>query len=162
MAGAGRVVRRLFLSWCHTDVEAKDRLVGPLMDNLGILRGVRLSWWEDTHLRIGEQWRREILRRLGECDYGVLLLSPAFFASGFITKHELPLFVGPGAPKGALPVGLKRVPLDGTRTLHGVQQHQIFTLGPAQRFFTQTRGAERERFVLELATAIRERIISDS
>jgi len=159
---ARRVEKSLFLSWCHTDLEAKDALVRPLMDQLRILSGVELRWWEDTHIKIGEQWRRQIMARLGECDYGVLLLSPAFLASDFITTYELPAFVGRRAAKGALPVGLKRVPLDGSRTLHGVDRHQMFTLGPAGRFFTETRGAGRERFVSDLAGAIRKRILGDS
>jgi hypothetical protein len=168
---AKRMARSLFLSWCHADSTAKDALIKPLLANLRILSGVELCWWEDSHIRIGEDWRRQILARLRECDYGLLLLSPGFFASGFITDHELPAFVGPRGVKGvkgvkgagrALPVGLKRVPLDGTRTLHGVDRHQIFTLGPSGRFFSETRGANRERFALDLATAIQERILSDS
>jgi TIR domain len=123
---AGRIVKDLFLSWCHADRTAKDALIQPLMDNLRILNGVEVRWWEDSHINIGEDWRRRILAGLNECDYGLLLLSPGFFASGFIAEHELPAFVGPRAVKGALPVGLKRVPLDGTRTLRGVDSHQIF------------------------------------
>lgn len=159
---SGRIVKSLFLSWCHADHTAKNALIRPLTDNLRILSGVEVCWWEDSHVRNGEDWRRRILARLHECDYGVLLLSPGFFASGFITEHELPTFVGPCAVKGALPVGLKRVPLDGSRTLRGVDRHQIFTQGPAGRFFTETRGADRERFASDLATAIRERILSDA
>jgi hypothetical protein len=159
---AESTVRTLFLSWCHTDRQAKQALVEPLMENLRILSDVELRWWEDSHINIGEVWRSHILARLGECDYGLLLLSPGFFASEFITTHELPPFIGPGAVKGALPVGLKRVPLDGTRALRGVDRHQIFTHRPSGRFFTETRGADRERFVIDLATAIRERILNDS
>jgi hypothetical protein len=56
-------------------------------------------------------------------------------------------------------VGLKRVPLDGSRRLAGIEHHQIFR-DPDRRWFTETRGGVRERFVLDLATAIRERIMS--
>ncbi|MGH3917326.1 MAG: hypothetical protein ACRDTC_28530 [Pseudonocardiaceae bacterium] len=108
----------------------------------------------------GEGWRQRILARLAVCDYGVLLLSPGFFASSFIAEDELPKFIGPSAVKGALPVGLKRVELDGSRTLHGVECHQIFT--SEGRWFTETRGAGRERFVRDLATAIQRRIRGDS
>ncbi|HKR49610.1 MAG TPA: hypothetical protein VJT72_08515 [Pseudonocardiaceae bacterium] len=90
----------------------------------------------------------------------MLLLSPGFFTSTFITDHELRRFVGPGAIRGALPVGLKRVPLDGTRTLHGVDRHQIFT--SEGRWFSETRGVGREQFVLDLATAIHQRVLGDT
>ncbi len=157
-----KISKRLFLSWCSIDEQAKSSLVTLLRANLQILHGVELVWWEDSLIRIGEDWRRQILARLADCDYGLLLLSPGFFASDFITGHELPRFVGELAEKGALPVGLKRVPLDGTRTLCGVDRHQVFTLAPRKHFFTETRGPARERFAQDLATAIRDRVLGDS
>jgi TIR domain len=153
------IVKRLFLSWCHADRQAKDALTALLTPNLQILRGVDLQWWEDSDIRIGEDWRRKILARLDECDYGVLLLSPGFYASRFITEDELPHFVGEVAVKGALPVALKRVPLDGSRDLHGVDRHQIFTSGG--RAFAELSGSGRDRFAVDLATAIRARVLAD-
>lgn len=148
----------LFLSWCHRDAEAKEALLGLL--HLDGLAGVRISWWEDSHLLLGEEWRRRILARVQGCDYGLLLLSPGFFSSSFIRTEELPRLLGPGVDK-VLPVMLKRVPMDGSRELHGVETRQIF-LGPGGRCFVETRGAGRERFALELATKIRQRVLSDA
>ena len=48
----------LFLSWCHQDVEAKEALLGLL--HLEGLAGVCISWWADSHLLLGEDWRRRI------------------------------------------------------------------------------------------------------
>jgi hypothetical protein len=155
-----RVAKHLFLSWAHADQRAKDALIGLLATNLRILSGMDLRWWEDSDILVGEDWRRRILARLDECDYGVLLLSPAFYASGFITGQELPRFIGDLATKGALPVALKRVPLDGSRDLHGVDRHQVFTMNG--RAFDELRGNGRERFALDLATAIRARVLADS
>lgn len=148
----------LFLSWCRRDAEAKKALLGLL--HLGGLAGVHISWWEDSHLLLGEDWRRRILARLDGCDYGLLLLSPGFFGSRFILEEELPRLLGPGVDK-VLPVMLKRVPMDGSRDLHGVDTRQIF-LGSGGRCFTETRCAGRERFVLDLATKMRERVLSDA
>ncbi|MGH3981074.1 MAG: hypothetical protein ACRDRZ_19105, partial [Pseudonocardiaceae bacterium] len=78
----------LFLSWCRQDAEAKEALLGLL--HLDGLAGVRISWWEDSHLLLGEDWRRRILARLDGCDYGLLLLTPGFFNSRFILEEELP------------------------------------------------------------------------
>ena len=153
-------VKKLFLSWARTDMVAKDALIGPLLDHLKILSDVEVEWWEDSHLQMGVEWRRELLARLDGCDYGVLLLSPAFLGSSFILEEELPQFVGDGSTKGALPVALKQVPLDGTRKLAGMGDLQVFRDGEG-RCFTQTRGAVRERFVLDLATAIRRRLVSE-
>jgi hypothetical protein len=150
----------LFLSWAHADRAAKDSLVNALVVNLQILRDVEIVWWEDAHLVIGDTWRREILARVEECDYAVLLVSPAFLASEFIRDVELPAFVGPSAVKGALPVLLKPVPLDGSREFHGIDRHQLFSLD--SKAFTQTGGARREQFAQALATAIRRRVLADA
>lgn len=157
---ADSIVARLFLSWCHTDQAAKESLIEPLLVNLRVLRGVEVRWWEDSHLGLGKDWHQQILACLAACDYGLLLLSPGFLASTFVTDHELPWFIGPGASRGVLPVGLKRVPLDGSRTLHGVDRHQIFT--SEGRWFSETRGVGRERFVRDLATAVQRRILGDA
>ena len=149
---------RLFLSWCHQDAEAKEALLGLL--HLDGLAGVRISWWEDSHLLLGEDWRRRILAQLEDCHYGLLLLSPGFFGSRFILEEELPRLLGPGVNK-VLPVMLKRVPMDGSRELHGLDTRQIF-FGSGGHCFTETRGAGRERFALELATKIRERVLSET
>ncbi len=85
---------RVFLSWCHRDVALKTDLVERLEPNLAILGGIDFSWWEDSQLEIGEAWRRGILDRLSECDYALLLLSPGFFASRFVTTEELPRIIG--------------------------------------------------------------------
>jgi hypothetical protein len=148
----------LFLSWCHQDAEAKKVLLGRL--HLDGLAGVCISWWEDSHLLLGADWRRRILARLDGCDYGLLLLSPGFFGSRFILEEELPRLLGRDVDK-VLPVMLKRVPMDGSRDLHGVDTRQIFR-GSGGRGFTETQGPGRERFALDLATKIRERVLSDA
>ena len=154
------VEKRLFLSWCHRDKKAKKKLVKLLEPHLKTLRGVNVEWWEDSDIRIGENWRLTILANLEKCDYGVLLLSPEFLASKFILDEELPWFVGEHAAKGALPVGLEPVLLDGSRELAGVDRHQVFTDNQG-RFFTETSGKARKRFAADLATAIHKRIMSE-
>lgn len=159
---SGPIVKRLFLSWSHDDESAKEALVTLLRINLRILRDVELTWWEDSHLLVGDEWRRELLARLDRCDFGVLLLSPRYFGNDFIVNEELPHFAGPRRIKGALPVWLERVPLAGRRELGGVQDLQIFTPSAGPRHFIETSGAGRRRFVQELATAIRDRVLADS
>jgi hypothetical protein len=149
----------LFLSWARRDLALKEDLVRRLTPNLAILSGVRTSWWEDSHLILGEDFRSEIVDELDGCDYGVLLLSPAFIASTFIRTYELPRFIGPTADKGALPVLLRPLPLDGTRELRGIEQRTIFRY--SQKAFSELTGAGRDGFASELATQIRRRILRD-
>ncbi|MCV7355897.1 toll/interleukin-1 receptor domain-containing protein [Mycolicibacterium fluoranthenivorans] len=147
---------RVFLSWCHRDVALKTDLVERLEPNLAILGGIDFSWWEDSQLEIGEAWRRGILDRLSECDYALLLLSPGFFASRFVTTEELPRIIGAKASARALPVMLRTVPLDGSRTMHGVENAQVFT--DAGKSYADLAGALRDRYASNLATAIQGRV----
>jgi hypothetical protein len=150
----------VFVSWAHDDKRAKTAVLTPLRTELTILAGIEIEWWDDSDIVVGALWRQQIADALADCDYGVLLISPAFLASAFVTAQELPHFVGPLAAKGALPVGLQRVPLDGSRNTQGVEDHQIFT--SRGRFFTETRDRRREEFVRELASMIQRRILADA
>lgn len=152
---------RLFLSYCHADLIEKRDLVRRLSPRLHLLAGVRLEWWEDSLLETGVRWHDGILKRLGESDYGLLLLSLDFCASKFITQHELPFYVGPTARRGALPVALKKVPLDGSFELHGVQAHQVFSL-EGKAFAELTRSYQKDQFATDLAAQIQTRILADA
>jgi hypothetical protein len=149
----------LFLSWSHQDLALKEDLLRRLTPSLAILRGLRVGWWEDSDLLIGEDLRSAIVSKLGSCDYGVLLLSPAYMASPFVAAYELPRFVGPAADKGALPVALRPLPLDGSRELRGIEQVMIFRY--RGKAFSELNGAGRDGFAGELATQVRRRILSD-
>ena len=158
MTEPARPIKRLFLSWAHRDVRLKSSLVASLAEQLRILRGVDFEWWEDSHINTGEAWRREILGRLNESDYAVQLTSPSFFASNFIVKHELPPFTTGEPHKGALPVGLRPVPLDGQAELYGIDRLQIFRLD-GKCFSELTSAAHRDRFARELAADIQRRVL---
>jgi hypothetical protein len=148
----------VFLSWCHRDAAEKERLVPLLTDQLALLADVRVRWWEDSHLLCGEQFGPEIGQRIAESDYGLMLLSPAYFASSFISKHELPRFVGADGDRGALPVALKRLAAsDGARNYRGVEQRQVFFL--RGRSFGEQNG-RRDEFAEQLATEIRRRVLN--
>ena len=126
-----------------------------------IQSGIEVSWWEDSLILPGEKWRTELAGQIEACDYGVLLLSPAFFASTFITLKELPAFVGPEAAKHVIPVGLSRVNLDGTHRTLGVEDHQVFRDRQSGRFFSDLDRPGKDRFALDLADAVRSRVLRD-
>ena len=150
----------LFLSWSQENRRLKDDLMRRLTPNLSILRDVRISWWEDSQLLIGTNFLPAIVDEAAKCDFGLLLLSPDFFASKFVTTHELPRFVGAAADKGALPVALLPVVVDdGSRELYGVEQTQIFHY--RGKAFSELSGAGRDDFAGELATQILRRIRHD-
>ena len=150
---------KIFLSWAHANETLKDRFIDLLIPRLKILNGVKFEWWEDSHIWLGEDWRRDIAARADEADYALQLLSPEFFASDVIVDAELPPFIGPVASGGCLPVGLSRISLDPTKLrLHGVDAQQIYLL-KGRSFFSQLRGHRREDFASEVATKIQERVL---
>ncbi|WP_239335615.1 TIR domain-containing protein [Frankia sp. CiP3] len=155
---AGTIEASLFVSWAHDDKAAKETLLAGLA--LDALSGVRLTRWEDSDLLLGADWNEEILTRLADCDYGLLLVSPKFLASSYIRGTELPRLLGPGRGK-AIPVMLKEVPLDGSFDLRGLAERQIFT-GADGRGFPKTKSRNQEQFLIGLASQIRRRVLADA
>lgn len=148
----------IFLSWSHRNKKHKDRLLELLEPRLQIQAGLKVDWWEDSHLRIGEDSRQAMIDQLDEADYVLQLLSPEFLASDFIRNVELPPVTS--GRKGALPVGLSRFSLDGSLDLQGIDKRQIFLSDG--KFFTEVVGHRREQFANDLAAKIRERILMPS
>ncbi|GAA2693915.1 MULTISPECIES: hypothetical protein [Actinosynnema] len=104
--------------------------------------------------------KKEVLARLGEADYGVLLLTNKYFGSAFIRKHELPRFSGPDADKGALPVALGPRTYGSHIDLGGAEKQLIFDY--EGRSFAELTGARRTKFANALADAIRRRLLDQS
>ena len=148
-------------SWCHQDLALIRALQRDLVPALGLFTDLEVQWWEDSHLSCGEELPREILDRIDEADYGLLLLSTRYFARPFIRAHELPRFAGPTADTNALPVALSPLPpLDGTRDVGGLEHQLVFTRNG--RSFAELHGAERTRFANDLADSIRRRALGQN
>jgi hypothetical protein len=149
---------RIFLSWAHQDRKLKEVLLADLLPALGMLRDINIEWWEDSHLTCGEDLALGIAGRLGEADYGLLLLSNHYFGSSFIRRYELPQFAGTGADKGSLPVALGPLPgFDASWNMGGIERQVVFT--SADRSFAELSGAKRTIFANELAAAVRRRLL---
>lgn len=66
--------------------EDKEALVRPLADLL-VAAGMRV-WYDDFELTVGDSLRESIDRGLANSRFGIVVLSPAFFAKGW-TNYEL-------------------------------------------------------------------------
>src|SRR5215218_2838519 len=77
---------KLFISYAREDEGYKDQLVVHLK---GLTRRGVIASWHDGQLVAGQQWNEEIVRNLGEARVILLLISPYFIDSDYITKVEL-------------------------------------------------------------------------
>ena len=89
---------RYFVSYAHADEPLPERLLAELRKQLGACKDYHFVPWRDTGLLIGEKWHDEIQNAVRDCDFGLLLLSPAFLGSRYIGDHELPDFVNSKKP----------------------------------------------------------------
>ena len=77
---------KLFISYAREDEEYKNQLVKHLK---GLARQGVIASWHDGQLVAGQQWSDEIVRNLTEARVVLLLISPSFISSDYISKVEL-------------------------------------------------------------------------
>src|SRR5258708_3558976 len=114
---------RFFVSFAHDDESLKAGLLGKLRTYLDTHPLAQFELWSDGNISPGQRWRAEIQRAMQTCDFGLLLISPAFLASKFISRDELQYLL---ENKRAIPVALKPILFNGTMDLKGLQEVQIF------------------------------------
>ena len=77
---------KLFISYAREDKEYKDQLVVHLK---GLTRRGVIESWHDGQLVAGQEWNDEIVRNLREARVVLLLISPYFIDSDYISEVEL-------------------------------------------------------------------------
>ena len=138
---------RYFLSYSHADQADVDRFLAVFQPQLASAAGYHFKLWMDRHILPGEKWKAEIARALEDTDFGLLLVSPQFLASRFITEHELAALL---AKPMVVPVALHPVLFDGTMDLKGLAERQIFRDSAGRTFDQCGRMHTRRAFVREL------------
>ena len=81
------MTKQVFISYSHGDRRWLDRLVIALKP---YARADEVSYFDDTQLQPGEDWRSALDREIGRANVAVLLVSANFLASSFVTDIELP------------------------------------------------------------------------
>lgn len=78
---------RIFISYSHED----DKWLTKVLKNLKSLQRYydNVDSWSDKKIMASDVWKDEIDKALGNATIAILLVSPDFMASDFITKEEL-------------------------------------------------------------------------
>ena len=140
-----------FESYAHADSSIEIKLMALLQEYLAISSDFDFVCWNDRAVLPGEDWRAEIDAALAACDFGLLLVSPAFLGSRFIIEVEMKKLL---ADKRVIPVALRRVAFDGSMKLHGLYRLQIFHDSHGRSFDECATSKARRDFVWELFTAL--------
>jgi len=154
-----RIEVEFFVSYAHADDEYADPFLDDFKEMLAPSKKYRFEFWRDTVILPGETWVKEIRKALERCSLGLLLVSPAFLASPFITEKELSKFVGESS-KPFIPVMLRKVNLK-LHDLKGLRETQLFRLkaGPNNyRSYAQCGSSQKSDFVYSLHEQVEARL----
>jgi hypothetical protein len=136
-----------FISYAHADSADVEKLRSVLDPLFKTSARYQFSNWSDHAILPGEFWRHEIDEALKKAQFGLLLLSPQFLASSFISREELPQLL---AKSTVVPVALHAIPFDGSIDLKGLQDRQIFRDSKGRAFEKCRTATDRRGFALEL------------
>lgn len=138
----------VFISYSHQDKQWLERLqvfLKPL-EREGLIQR-----WDDTMIRPGQDWQREIEQALQSARVAVLLISADFLASDFINGNELPPLLERHANEGAVILPLILSPSRFAKTPN-LARFQAVNL-PTRPLIALSR-AEQEAILVELTEAI--------
>ncbi len=94
---------KVFVSYAREDAN----FVKPLRQRLKFLKDeYSIEDWLDQKLVAGQEWSTEIANKLESADIVLLLVSPAFRDSHFITCNELPIALKKKKDEGALIIAI--------------------------------------------------------
>src|SRR5262245_18781783 len=140
--------RKIFVSYSHKDRKWLERLQVHLKP---LERDGLVEFWDDTRIRTGDEWRREINEALNSAAVAVLLISADFIASDFIAAEELPPLLAAAQKEGVkiLPLILSPSRFEKIESLSRYQ-----SINPPSEPLIKLRKGEQEEYLVKLSDDI--------
>jgi hypothetical protein len=142
---------QIFISYSHKDRKWLDMLQTNLKP---LIRGGEIKLWDDTRINAGSLWREEIGKALATAKAAVLLVSPDFLASDFISAHELPRLLEAAKDKDE---GLKILWLAVRWSMYqNTEIERYQALNDPLRPLAEFSGALRDKALVQICERIKE------
>lgn len=140
--------RKIFISYSHKDREWLERLQVHLRP---LERDGLVELWDDSRIRTGDEWRKEINDALNSAAAAALLISADFIASDFIASEELPPLLAAAAEKGVkiLPLILSPSRFEKIESLSRFQ-----SVNPPSKPLIKLEKGEQEEYLVKLSDDI--------
>src|SRR5262245_54817408 len=140
--------RKIFVSYSHKDRKWLERLQVHLKP---LERDGLVEFWDDTRIRTGDEWRREINEALNSAAVAVLLISADFIASDFIAAEELPPLLAAAQKEGVkiLPLILSPSRFEKIESLSRFQ-----SVNPPSKPLIKLGKGEQEEYLVKLSDDI--------
>jgi len=160
MSKKKRIAVKFFFSYAHENMQLATRFKDLILEQMGPSKTYDYQIWRDIeNLLPGQDWTKGVKRALKECHLGLLLITPSFLNSKFISEHELPIFVGNQAkaciPILLSPVNFRRHDLKGLKAL---QIYRYRTSRGNLKNFSDCTKRQREQFCEQLFDRIETRL----
>jgi hypothetical protein len=145
-----------FVSYAHANRSAKDKFLELFLEQTGAAKRFKYSFWQDRDIAVGDDWDQSIKNAITQTDFGLLLVSPSFLGSQYITEKELPCYLESGG-KRCFPLMLAQVDFE-RQDLKGLEKKQIFRLDSSDfkqpRALNDLKLRRKEQFARELFAKI--------
>jgi hypothetical protein len=139
---------QVFISYSHVDAEWLQRFRVHLKP---FERNAQINVWDDTKIRVGQDWKQEITQALKKTKIAVLLISANFLASDFIASNELPPLLEAAEKDGAIIMPIILSPC-GITLFSDLSRFQ--SVNPPSKTLEEMTKGEQERFLLRLTEEI--------
>ncbi len=138
---------QVFISYSHKDKKWFNDLKIHLEP---LIREKNLNLWDDTQIKPGDVWEDEIQAALASAKVAVLLVSPNFLASKFISQNELPPLLEAAKAEG---VKILWIPLCASNyKVTAIEKYQA--AHPTDSPLNTIRGGKRDKAWVDICEQI--------